>query len=107
MYFRPLEPEDAIRYLWSDSPGMPDGGVTRIAVTLEAGHAAKLERMAAQARTHEGALARSLLARAIDEVDLDGDTMTEILNGIPGALERARHGHQPGARGETIPLGEL
>ncbi len=107
MYFRPLEPEDRILHPSSDCPGMPVGDGARISVSLDAEHAAKLERVAAQACTHEGTLARSLLARAIDELDLDGDSMVEILNGIPGALERARLGSGRRARGETIPLDEL
>ena len=80
---------------------------TRLNVTLDPDHAEKLTRMAEQAYTQEGTLARSLLARAIDEADLDGGTMVELLNGIPGALERARLGREQGRRGETIPLEEL
>ena len=82
-------------------------GSTRLNVTLDPDHAEKLTRMAEQAYTQEGTLARSLLARAIDEADLDGGTMVELLNGIPGALERARLGREQGQRGETIPLEEL
>jgi len=82
-------------------------GSTRLNVTLDPDHAEKLTRMAEQAYTQEGTLARSLLARAIDEADLDGGTMVELLNGIPGAFERARLGREQGRRGETIPLEEL
>jgi hypothetical protein len=82
-------------------------GSARLNVTLDPEHAAKLSRMAEQAYTQEGTLARSLLARAIDEADLDGGTMVELLNGIPGALERAQLGREQGRRGETIPLEEL
>lgn len=82
-------------------------GSTRLNVTLDAEHAEKLTRMAEQAYTQEGTLARSLLARAIDEADPDGRSMVELLNGIPGALERAQLGRQQGRRGETIPLEEL
>ena len=63
--------------------------------------------MAEQAYTQEGTLARSLLSRAIDEADIDAGTMVELLNGIPGALERARLGREQGRRGESIPLEEL
>jgi hypothetical protein len=83
------------------------GTGARINVTLDPEHAAKLSRMAQQAYTQEGTLARSLLSRAIDEADLDGSGMAELLNGIPGALERARLGREQGRRGETLPLDEL
>jgi hypothetical protein len=79
----------------------------RINVTLDPEYAAKLARMAEQAYTQEGTLARSLLSRAIDEADIDGPGMVELLNGIPGALERAELGREQGRRGETIPLDHL
>jgi hypothetical protein len=76
-------------------------------VTLDAEHAEKLGRMAEQAYTQEGTLARSLLSRAIDEADIDGLSMIELLTGIPGALERAQLGRQQAQAGETIPLDQL
>jgi hypothetical protein len=79
-------------------------GSTRINVTLDPEHAEKLALMAERAYTQEGTLARSLLSRAIDEADVDGPAMIELLNGIPGALERATLGREQGRRGETIPL---
>jgi hypothetical protein len=82
-------------------------GPTRLNVTLDSEHARKLSRMAEQSYTAEGTLARSLLSRAIDEAELDGGTMVEILNGIPGAAQRAQHGRDQIARGEGIPLDEL
>ena len=82
-------------------------GSTRLNVTLDPEHAEKLRRMAEQAYTQEGTLARSLLSRAIDEADIDAGTMVELLNGIPGALERAKLGREQGRRGETIPLEDL
>jgi len=80
---------------------------SRLNVTLDPEHAVKLSRLAEQAYVQEGTLARSLLSRAIDEADLDGGTMVELLNGIPGALERAQLGREQGRRGETIPLDDL
>ena len=82
-------------------------GSSRLNVTLDPEHAEKLRRMAEQAYTQEGTLARSLLSRAIDESDFDARTMIELLNGIPGALERAKLGREQGRRGETIPLEDL
>lgn len=79
----------------------------RLNVTLDPEHAEKLGRMAERAYAQEGTLARSLLSRAIDEADIDGRTMVDLLDGIPGALERARLGGEQGRRGETVPLEEL
>ena len=77
---------------------------TRLNVTLAPEHAAKLSRLAEQAYTQEGTLARSLLSRAIDEADVDSRGMVELLNGIPGALERAQLGREQARAGNTIPL---
>lgn len=83
------------------------GDSIRINVTLDSEHAEKLSRMAEQAYTQEGTLARSLLSRAIDEADIDAASMVELLNGIPGALERAQLGREQARTGETIRLDDL
>lgn len=80
---------------------------TRLNVTLTPEHAAKLSRLAEQAYTLEGTLARSLLSRAIDEADIDGGGMVELLSGIPGSLERAQLGRAQARKGDTIPLDDL
>ena len=80
---------------------------TRVNVTLDEEYAEKLRRLAEQTYMQEGTLARSLLSRALDEADVDAATMVELLDGIPGALERARLGREQARRGETIPLDEL
>ncbi len=80
---------------------------TRLNVTLTPEHAAKLSRLAEQAYTLEGTLARSLLSRAIDEADIDSQGMLELLNGIPGALERAQFGREQAREGDTIALDDL
>ena len=80
---------------------------TRLNVTLTPEHAAKLSRLADQAYTLEGTLARSLLSRAIDEADIDSGGMVELLNGIPGALERAQVGRTQAREGDTIALDDL
>jgi hypothetical protein len=56
--------------------------------------------MAEQAYTSERTLAWSSLSRAIDEAEVDGRTIVEILNGIPGVgqrIELAREQHDPEA----------
>lgn len=63
--------------------------------------------MADQAYAAEGTLARSLLARAIDEADVDGRTIVEVLNGIPGARQSVERGRKQFARREGVPLDEL
>lgn len=79
----------------------------RLNVTLDPEYAEKLSRLAEQAYTQEGTLARSLLSRAIDEAEPDARTMVDLLNGIPGALERAQLGRAQARSGQTIPLDEL
>jgi hypothetical protein len=79
----------------------------RINVLLDEEHAARLRRMADQSYAAEGTLARSLLSRAIDEAEVDGQTIVEVLNGIPGARESIARGREQFARGEGIPLDEL
>lgn len=80
---------------------------TRLNVTLTPEHAAKLSRLAEHAYTLEGTLARSLLSRAIDEADIDSRGMVELLNGIPGARERAELGREQARSGNTIALDDL
>lgn len=79
----------------------------RINVTLEPDYARKLASLAERTHVQEGTLARSLLSSALDEVDPDAARITEILDGIPGAWERAQEGLVQAARGEGTPLDEL
>lgn len=79
----------------------------RINVTLEPDYARKLARLAERTHVQEGTLARSLLSSALDEADPDAARITEILDGIPGAWERAQEGLAQAARGEGTPLDEL
>lgn len=82
-------------------------GTTRLNVTLDAERAAKLAQLAARTHTQEGTLARSLLARAIDEADVDARHVVELLDGIPGAYERAQLGLEQAQSGQTVSLDEL
>lgn len=79
----------------------------RINVTLEPDYARKLTSLAKRTHMQEGTLARSLLSSALDEADPDANRITEILDGIPGAWERAQEGLAQAARGEGTPLDEL
>jgi len=79
----------------------------RINVTLEPDYAQKLASLAERTHVQEGTLARSLLSSALDEADPDASRITEILDGIPGAWERAQASIEQARRGETVPLSEL
>jgi len=80
---------------------------TRLNVTLDSEHAAKLSMLAERTHVQEGTLARSLLSSALDEADPDPRMITALLDGIPGAWERAQLGLRQAAEGKTIPLDEL
>ena len=77
---------------------------SRLNVTLDGEHAAKLARLAEGSHVQEGTLARSLLSRAIDEADIDARTVVEILEGIPGAYDRAQRGLEDARSGRTVAL---
>lgn len=79
----------------------------RVNVVLDDERALKLQRLADRTHTHPGTLARSLLSTAIDEADPDARNVTELLDGIGGAWERAMHGHSQSLAGEVISLEEL
>lgn len=79
----------------------------RINVTLDDEHAGKLARLAERTHIQEGTLARSLLSTALDDADPDATRITEILDAIPGAWERAQDGLGQAARGEGTPLDQL
>ena len=79
----------------------------RINVDLEPGYARKLSNLAERMHVQEDALAGSLLSGALDEADPDASRITEILDGIPGAWERAQESIEQARRGETVPLSEL
>ena len=83
------------------------GESTRLNVTLDAEHAARLARLAEQTHTQEGTLARSLLSRAIDEADVSARHVVELLDAIPGAYDRAQLGLAQARSGQTTPLGDL
>jgi len=80
---------------------------TRINVTLEPEYAERLAVLAERAHVQAGTLARSLLAHAIDEADIDAQGVVEILEGIPGSFERAEQGVEAVRRGEGVPLDRL
>ena len=81
--------------------------VERINITLDEEYGAKLERLAERMHLQPGTVARSLLSSALDDADPDARNVSELLDGIPGAYERAKLGSEQASRGETISLDEL
>lgn len=79
----------------------------RINVTLAPEHASKLAVLAEGSHVQEGTLARSLLSSALDEIDPDATRITEILDSIPGAWERAHASRDQARDGEAFPLSDL
>ena len=76
----------------------------RVNVILDAEHATKLRRLAERAHVNPGTLARSLLSIAIEESDPDAHTITELLDSIDGAHDRAQRGLSESRAGAGIPL---
>jgi len=83
------------------------GRVERLNITLDDVQAEKLARLAERMYVQPGTLARSLLSSALDEADPDARNVVELLQGIPGAHERAQLGLAQAAAGETVALDEL
>ena len=79
----------------------------RLNITLDDEYAEKLARIAERTHVQPGTVARSLLSTALDEADADARSVVELLDGIPGAHERARLGRAEAEAGETIPLEQL
>jgi predicted transcriptional regulator len=79
----------------------------RLNITLDDEQAEKLSRLAERMHVQPGTVARSLLSTAIDEADPDPRNVVELLDGIPGAYERAERGLRDAKAGRTVPLDEL
>lgn len=86
---------------------MPRSPEKRVNVTLDGERAAKLAQLAQRVHVNEGTLARSLLSQALDEADPNPLDVIRLLDGIPGAFERAELGRRQAASGQTIPLDDL
>lgn len=79
----------------------------RVNVTLEDEQAQKLLKLAERMHVQPGTVARSLLARALDEADPDPRNVVALLDGIDGAYERAQLGVQQAQAGQTVSVDEL
>jgi hypothetical protein len=79
----------------------------RLNITLDDELAEKLARLAERMHVQPGTVARSLLSSALDDADPDARNLVELLDGIPGAYERAQLGLKQAETGETVSLDEL
>lgn len=79
----------------------------RLNLTLDAAHALKLAQLAERTRVQEGELARSLLSQALDETAAEPRHVVELLDGIPGAFERAQRGLRQARVSARFDLGDL
>ena len=79
----------------------------RVNVVLDAEHALKLRRIAERTHTNPGTIARSLLTAAIEESDPDPRDVTALLDGLPGAFERATRGLEEAQGGLGTDLEDL
>ena len=79
----------------------------RLNITLDRERAAKLTRLAERVHVHEGTLARSLLSSALDEADPDARHIVSLLDGVPGAFERAELGRRQAEAGNSVALDDL
>lgn len=79
----------------------------RLNISLDDEHAERLNRLAERIHVQPGTVARSLLATALEEADGDARNIVELLEGLPGAFDRARLGLQQAQAGETVRIDEL
>jgi hypothetical protein len=83
------------------------GDEHQLSVALDDEHAETLRRLARRAEASEEELAGSLLSLALDDADSDPRRVTELLDGIPGAFERAELGREQAREGSGTPVEEL
>jgi adenylate kinase family enzyme len=79
----------------------------RLNITVDDEQYERLARMADRMHVQPGTLARSLLLSALDEAALDADNVVRLLDGLPGAYERAELGRRQADAGETVSLEQL
>jgi hypothetical protein len=79
----------------------------RLNVSLDEERSTKLARLADRAHVADGTLARSLLSAAIDDADPDADSITDILEGIPGLVDRLDRAEAEVASGAVVELRDL
>jgi len=88
-------------------PSSVDGLPHQLRIRLDPENAARLERPAGLAGVPEATLARSMLSKAIEDADPGASSTTAMLDGIPGAYERAIESLDQAHAGESIALDDL
>jgi hypothetical protein len=86
---------------------MPDQRSNRFNILLDDEHAARLHALAERTYVNPGTLARSLLSTALDQANPDPETLTALLDAIPGAYESALQGREDARVGRVIRLENL
>jgi hypothetical protein len=81
--------------------------VGRLNITMDDEQYERLARMAERMHLQPGTLARSLLLSALDDAALDAENVARLLDGLPGAYERAVLGRRQAEAGETVLLDNL
>jgi hypothetical protein len=79
----------------------------RFNVLLDDEHATKLHRLADRTYVNPGTIARSLLSKALDQADPDPESVTALLDAIPGAYESALEGRRALRDGRVVRLEDL
>lgn len=79
----------------------------RLNITLDAEHAEKLAQLAERTHVQPGTVARSLLSTALDDVDVDARNVVDLLDGTPGAYERAQLGRAQAHAGDTVRVDDV
>jgi hypothetical protein len=79
----------------------------RLNITLDDEYAEKLVQLAERTHVQPGTLARSLLSTALDEAAPEARNVVDLLDGLPGAYERAQLGLKQADAGDTIALDDL
>jgi hypothetical protein len=81
--------------------------INRVNVVLDGERATKLQRLAERTHTNPGTIARSLLGTALDDADPDARNVTELLDAIPRAFDRAEAGRAEALSGAGTSLEDL
>jgi hypothetical protein len=79
----------------------------RFNVVLDDEHAARLYQLADRTYVNPGTLARSLLSTALDQAAPDPETVTALLDAIPGGYESALAGRSALRAGRVVRLEDL
>lgn len=95
------------RYVQAEPTDVTQDRASRFNVQLDDEHAARLHAIAERTYVQPGTLARSLLSAALDLADPDAALITDLLDSIPGAHDRAQAGLAAARANRFVELGDL